>query len=350
VKELILAIESSCDETALALVSDTGQVLVQELATQMQTHNRFGGVVPEVASREHSTTLPLLYNQIRQSPHFDESRLSAVASTAGPGLIGPLVVGTSFAQGLAMGWNIPWIGVHHLRGHLASVLLGHEDSLTLNARAAETFPALVLLVSGGHTQCLLVEPDLSCRKVIDTVDDAAGECFDKTAKLMGLGYPGGVAIEREAQTITSAQLIEAQKLAADLPRPKTAKGDFSFSGLKTAIKLSFDRQGEQVGRAVFAWAVQAAIADTLVQGLTRSLLNIQKPVSRLIVCGGVSANQFLRSKLQDFCQQRALTLVLPPLKYCTDNAAMIGAAAWVQDPKWALKDVVARVQLEAALT
>ncbi len=347
----ILAIESSCDETAVALVSESGKIKAEELSSQISLHNLYGGVVPEVASRAHFEELNALVKRLlaTEEKNWFKKNLSAVAATTGPGLIGPLLVGSSYARGLAEGWGLPFIGVHHLRGHLASPLLekySQSENSTLKTLALETFPALVLLVSGGHTQILRVDENLNAKKWADTADDAAGECFDKCAKLMGLGYPGGAFIEGIAQKLKTQDEALAKKILTDLPRPRSKEG-FSFSGLKTAARQMLEKNPEYKQSPAFCWALQECIADTLALTLKR-LLSSQNhgDLKNFIFCGGVSANWRLRESLQAVVFDAGLPILVPPLKYCTDNAAMIGAAAWVQAPEHNLSQVSARRSLE----
>jgi len=345
--ELILALESSSDETAVALVAADGRVVRQDLASQVRIHELYGGVVPEVASRAHFEEIDRLVrpclNELKTSGH----PLKAVAATRGPGLIGPLLVGSCYAEGLAQGFGVPFVGVHHLRGHLASVLLGSGSSSSLKEQAAEVFPALVVLVSGGHTQVLEVDSALHARIWADTADDAAGECFDKAAKLMGLPYPGGPRIEALAAQLSPSDAARAREVSKSLPRPRSAEG-FSFSGLKTAIRLSLERDPTLSGTPAFAWAVQEAIAETLLAGIERVRKQRGAQLRRLAFCGGVSANRRLRFLLEEWAKRHSLKLSLPPLQFCTDNAAMIGAAAWVQDPSLALAECAARIPLGAS--
>lgn len=341
----ILALESSCDETAVALVSDRGEIKAEALASQIATHQKYGGVVPEVASRAHYEVIDSLVADVLARGGISGRDLRAVAVTQGPGLVGPLLVGVSYAQGLAQGWGRPLIGVHHLRGHLASVLLAGADGRTLAERAAELFPALVLLVSGGHTQVLRVGPRLEAEAWADTADDAAGECFDKSAKLMGLPYPGGPSLEKLASKMLPKDLPTARALFDKLPRPRSVEG-YSFSGLKTAIRLRVEADPALATSPAFAWAVQEAIGATLLAGLRRTYAaRPHGDLKTLVFCGGVAANVRLRGLVTDFAAEHELGLALPPLKYCTDNAAMIATAAWVQSPALALRDVVARTPL-----
>lgn len=346
---VIFAVESSCDETAFAVVDHTGFVLAQALHSQILTHEKYGGVVPEIASREHFVVLESLAQKVLSSLP-QQTSIVAVAATLGPGLIGPLMVGSGFAQGFAAGLGVPFVGVHHLRGHLASVLL--EDAAsnatsTLQDRANAAFPGLVLLVSGGHSQILFVEKNLRAIKLLDTADDAAGECFDKCAKHMGLPYPGGPNLEKLAAQTTN--FVRATELSNALPRPKSSEG-FSFSGLKTAVRRQIDENTGLKKSPEFAWAVQDAICDSLVQGLERAWLEIEKRHSEfqtktISVCGGVAANSTVRSRLLEWSSSKELRLLLPPLRYATDNAAMIGAAAFIQSPDLSLNELVSRAPL-----
>lgn len=344
----ILSFESSCDESSIAVVSEKGEILFQNLSSQIDIHKKYGGVVPEVASRAHSEVMPGL---LKEALDFLESRsdlhLEKVAVTRGPGLIGPLMVASSCAEGLGLALGKEVVGVHHLRGHLASVLLSDEKSGKLVERAQLVFPAWVVLVSGGHTQVLFCDERLNAEILATTADDAAGECFDKSAKLMGLPYPGGPQIEARASQLEEADLKLAKKWSSELPRPRSATG-FSFSGLKTAIRLKLSELSqEEKDSPAFAWAIQDAICKTLIQGMERTLKSsegIQKS-SKVIFCGGVSANKYIRSELFAWASKRGLELILPPLKYCTDNGAMIGAAAWVQSDELKIDECKARIPL-----
>ena len=342
-QEAYLAIESSCDETAVAVVSAHGAVLAEALESQIATHRLYGGVVPEVASRAHFQSLDALV-KIVESKIPARTTIVGVAATCGPGLIGPLLVGSCYGEGWARGRGCAFTGVHHLRGHLASALLEGDSSKTLKERAQELFPAVVLLVSGGHTQILKVDPSLKAQKLADTSDDAAGECFDKSAKLMGLPYPGGPEIEKIAATLGAQGSLRAREILARLPRPRSEEG-FSFSGLKTAIRLMLEEDPSLKASADFCWAIQEAIADTLIRGLNRAFDKIDSDLTSFVLCGGVAANRRIRSAMTEWAALHRLKALFPPLKYATDNAVMIAAAAWVQAPDLALKQVQARVML-----
>jgi N6-L-threonylcarbamoyladenine synthase len=341
----ILAIESSCDDTALAVVSANGEILEDLRHSQIALHNKFGGVVPEVASRAHEEELKFLFEKIGLEK-LKSYKLSAIAATCGPGLVGPLLVGASFARGMSRALNLPFIGVHHLRGHVASALINEKLNTPLKERAAQIFPSLVLLVSGGHTQILSVNSDLSIQKLGESADDAAGECFDKSAKLMGLAYPGGPEIEKMAALAeaSSELLAKAEKLALELPVPKVENG-YSFSGLKSAIRLKIEKNPSYKTDPAFAWAIQSTIASALVRPLKKIINSLEVAPSSLIFCGGVAANKCIRKSMEDFCLESQLQLHLPPLKYCTDNAVMIATAAHIQNPELNLSDVRAQFPL-----
>jgi N6-L-threonylcarbamoyladenine synthase len=335
--DVILAIESSCDETAVAAVDSHGHVVSQRILSQIPEHNRFGGVVPELAARSHFRELDALVELCLKD--IGDRPIRAVAATTGPGLIGPLLVGAQYAKGLAIGWNKAFIGVHHLRGHLASVLLEHATHRPMSESAESIFPAWVLLVSGGHTQVLDVDSKLWARQLATTADDAAGECFDKTAKLMGLPYPGGPQIEACAKQLADPGKAEA--LLKTLPRAQSELG-FSFSGLKTAIRLKLEKNPTLKQDPAMCFAVQKCIAETLERGLAKFESELKPDLKTFVFCGGVSANAFLRERLLKFAQSRGLQAIFPPLKFATDNAAMIAAAAWVQDPALQMPLVEAR--------
>lgn len=354
---MILGIESSCDETALALVDEWGVPRFQVLKSQIALHNKHGGVVPELASRSHFEEIESLFNELKRQTEeagFDIKTLKAVAATRGPGLVGPLLVGSSFGEGLALGWGVPFVGVHHLRGHLASALLvadySEKSEETLRERSERCFPSLVLLVSGGHSQVLVVDPDLNARQLIESVDDAAGECLDKIAKILGLPYPGGPEIENLAKQISVEGNPSARSYFQKLPKPKTSDGQFSFSGLKTAARLLIEREAGDLDRAGFAWALQKTIAEIFLSGLKRSLQTLKENPAfslpkNLIFCGGVAANLYFRQSLKSWADQEQMGFIAPPIKYATDNGAMIAAAGWLQKSDLHLSTVEPRLPL-----
>jgi N6-L-threonylcarbamoyladenine synthase len=313
----ILGIETSCDETGVAWVHagphGTPRLVAQALHSQVDLHEAYGGVVPELASRDHIRRVLPLARAVLQRAGARLADIDLVAYTAGPGLAGALLVGAGVAAGLAAGLGRPVAAIHHLEGHLLSPFLGDEPP---------TFPFVALLVSGGHTQLLDVEDVGVYRLLGDTVDDAAGEAFDKSAKLLGLGYPGGPALA------ALAERGDAQRFA--LPRPLLHSGDldFSFSGLKTAVLTEVKRLGDAAApqdRADLAASTQAAIVDVLVAKATAALRQTGR--CDLVVAGGVGANRLLRQRLvADGARLRA-RVHFPPVALCTDNGAMIALAA-----------------------
>jgi N6-L-threonylcarbamoyladenine synthase len=307
----ILGIETSCDETGIALLDSEAGLLAQALHSQVDMHEAYGGVVPELASRDHvRRVLPLLDRVLRDAGKT-AADIDVIAVTAGPGLAGALLVGTSVAHGIGYALARPVIEVHHLEGHLLSPLL---------AEPKPQFPFVALLVSGGHTQLMRVDDWGHYALLGETLDDAAGEAFDKTAQLLGLGYPGGPAVSRLAQF----GVAEALRL----PRPMLASGDldFSFSGLKTAVLTAVRKQGNlcEQGRADIARAFVEAIVDVLAIKTRRALESTG--LDRLVVAGGVGANAQLRERLQADAIRHGSTVVFPPLNLCTDNGAMIALA------------------------
>jgi len=320
---VILGIETSCDETGVALVRltpnrsglPTGEILGQALHSQIAMHSDYGGVVPELASRDHILRLPHLARAALREARSSWSDIDAIAYTEGPGLAGALLVGASTAHGLAAAINRPTLGVHHLEGHLLSPLLDRDA-------AALVFPFLALLVSGGHTQIMEVRGVGDYALLGETIDDAAGEAFDKSAQLLGLGYPGGPAISQWAR--------QGNPKRFDLPRPlmKRETLDFSFAGLKTAVLTQVQKlQGanglDDQTKADMAASLQAAIVDVLIAKCQRAI--DQTGIARLVIAGGVSANQELRSKLYRLEKTDGIEILFPAPSLCTDNGVMI---AW----------------------
>jgi N6-L-threonylcarbamoyladenine synthase len=306
---MILGIETSCDETAAAVVMGGNDVVSSVVSSQIELHATFGGVVPEIASRAHLELLNPVIARAMVEAGVDEQRIDAVACTVGPGLIGALLVGVSAAKALALAWDVPFVGVNHLEAHLYAALL---DDPTME------LPVVVLLVSGGHT--LLVEMrELGRYRLLgQTIDDAAGEAFDKIARFLGLGYPGGPAIERAA--------LEGNPEAIDFPRAMLNDGlDFSFSGLKTSV-MNHVRRHPDAATADVAASFQAAVVDVLVTKARRAAAEVG--ARGLALGGGVAANSTLREALLDACARDGLHGYLPSRAMCTDNAAMIAAAGW----------------------
>ena len=312
---IILGFESSCDETGVAAVCTERGLLAHALHSQIAMHQEYGGVVPELASRDHIRRVVPLTRQVLADAGLSLADVGAIAYTAGPGLAGALLVGASVAQSLAWSLDLPAIPIHHLEGHLLSPLL---------ADPRPEFPFIALLVSGGHTQLMRVDGVGRYELLGETLDDAAGEAFDKSAKLLGLGYPGGPALSRLAERGDAARF--------DLPRPMLHSGDldFSFSGLKTAV-LTRVKAAEQQGgldeqtRADLSAATQAAIVEVLAAKSIKALK--QTGLKRLVVAGGVGANSLLRSKLAQALKPLKAQAYFPPLALCTDNGAMIAFAA-----------------------
>ncbi|MFC0401306.1 tRNA (adenosine(37)-N6)-threonylcarbamoyltransferase complex transferase subunit TsaD [Paraburkholderia rhizosphaerae] len=317
---LVLGIESSCDETGLALYDTERGLLAHALHSQIAMHREYGGVVPELASRDHiRRALPLLEEVLERSGAA-QADIDAIAYTQGPGLAGALLVGASIANGLAMAWGKPTIGIHHLEGHLLSPLL---------VDAPPPFPFVALLVSGGHTQLMRVTDVGIYETLGETLDDAAGEAFDKTAKLLGLGYPGGPEVSRLAEFGTPGAVV--------LPRPMLHSGDldFSFSGLKTAALTQMKKLGTNVceqSKADLARGFVDAAVEVLAAKSLAALK--QTKLKRLVVAGGVGANRQLRDALSAAAKKRGFDVHYPDLSLCTDNGAMIALAGALRLQRW----------------
>lgn len=304
---LILGIESSCDETAAALVASDGRILAHKLAGQEAAHRPYGGVVPEIAARAHVEILPSLVEDVLGEAGITLDEVDAIAATAGPGLIGGVMVGLMMAKGLALSAGKPLIALNHLEGHALSPMLVQPNL---------DFPYLLLLVSGGHCQLLFVEGVGRYRRIATTIDDAAGEAFDKSAKLLGLGFPGGPAVEHAAK--------QGDPRAVPLPRPLLGSDEphFSFAGLKSAVLRARDSGKYRVED--IAASFQQAVVDCLVDRTMRALGQADGATA-LVVAGGVAANEAVRGALSNLAAAQGLAFVAPPLWLCTDNAAMI---AW----------------------
>lgn len=304
---IVLGIESSCDETAAALVTTDRRILAQRIASQIEEHAPYGGVVPEIAARAHAEKLAPIIAEVMAEAGLQLTDLDAIAATAGPGLIGGVMVGLVSAKALAMASDVPLIAINHLEGHALSPRLADQHL---------AFPYALLLVSGGHCQILMVDGVGQYRRLSTTIDDALGEAFDKTAKILGLGYPGGPAVEKLA--------MEGGAKSVPLPRPLVGSGEphFSFAGLKSAVLRAKD-SGKHTDADIAASFQQAAV-DCLLDRL-RIALDDNDPVPSLVVAGGVAANQTIRTALEGFAADRSMRFVAPPMALCTDNAAMI---AW----------------------
>ncbi len=327
----ILAIESSCDETAAA-VTEERRVLSNIVATQIEEHRLYGGVVPEIASRRHTEAISAVCREALTRAETDFSGIDAVAVTFAPGLIGALLVGVNFAKGVALSANKPLIPVHHLRSHIAANYITHPELKP---------PFLCLLVSGGNTVLTEVCDYTRFRVLGGTRDDAAGECFDKTARCMGLAYPGGVTLDR------IATVADNQKYPLPFPQVHSGEFDFSFSGLKTAVMNlvhNAAQKGEEIDVPVVCATVRRRVCDMLIE---KTLRAAEKTGCRQIaIAGGVSANSELRRRMQEECARRGYSLYLPDLAFCGDNAAMVGVQGYYE---WQSGNVAA-ASLNAAAT
>ncbi len=304
---LVLGIESSCDETAVALVDSDRRIVAQRIASQDAEHAPFGGVVPEIAARAHAERLAPMIEGVLQDAGIGLDECDAIAATAGPGLIGGVMVGLVSAKALAMASDTPLIAINHLEGHALSPRL---------ADASIAFPYALLLVSGGHCQILRVDGVGEYRRLATTIDDALGEAFDKTAKILGLGFPGGPAVERTAK--------EGDAAAVPLPRPMVGSGEphFSFAGLKSAVLRAYESNKYEI--ADIAASFQQAAVDCVTDRLRIALAGMDD-VDTLVVAGGVAANATVRAALEQLAAAHGMHFAAPPPKLCTDNAAMI---AW----------------------
>ena len=312
----VLALESSCDETAAAVVKDGREVLSNIVASQVEEHRIYGGVVPEIASRRHTEAVSGVTREALSEAGLMLSDIDAIAVTAAPGLIGALLVGVNFAKGLAAATGLPLVPVHHLRGHIAANYLVHPDLEP---------PFLCLVVSGGHSHIVTVNDYTDFTVIGRTRDDAAGECFDKAARAMGMPYPGGIALDARAEN--------GDPNAYRFPRPRVdgSPYDFSFSGMKTAV-LNLLHNAEQKGESVNVDDVCASFRAKVVELLCDNTLAAADELGAktIVLAGGVSANKALRREMQARCDKTGRKLYVPPLCYCGDNAAMIGAQGYYE--------------------
>ncbi|MCR6097780.1 tRNA (adenosine(37)-N6)-threonylcarbamoyltransferase complex transferase subunit TsaD [Salipaludibacillus agaradhaerens] len=319
---LILGIETSCDETSAAVVKNGREVLSNIVSSQIDSHKRFGGVVPEIASRHHVEQVTYIVEEALETAGITPDELDAIAVTEGPGLVGALLIGVNAAKALAFAWNKPLVAVHHIAGHIYANHI--VDELT--------FPLLSLVVSGGHTELIYMKDHVSYEVIGETRDDAVGEAYDKVARTLGLPYPGGPHIDRLAQI---------GEPVINLPRAWLEEGsyDFSFSGLKSAVINTLHnakQRGESWSNEEIAASFQASVVDVLV---TKTLKAVEeKGVERLVLAGGVAANKGLREALTAACEKVGITLTIPPIALCTDNAAMIAAAGTFLFNKGCLAD------------
>lgn len=312
----ILAIESSCDETAAAVVEDGRKVISSVVASQVEEHKLYGGVVPEIASRRHAEAIvPVVKNSLEQA-ELTLKEIDAIAVTYAPGLIGALLVGVNFAKGLSLSTGLPLVPTHHLRSHIASNYISNLDLKP---------PFLCLVVSGGHSHIVMVEDYTKMRIIGKTRDDAAGEAFDKAARTMGMPYPGGIALDKVAE--------DGDPFAFKLPRPTVSGSqyDFSFSGLKTAvINLIHNsaQKGIELNKADVCASFRYAVVDCLKTNFLKAAEDLK--VDKLVIAGGVSANRLLRSSLQEECNKHGLAFYMPEKSLCGDNAAMVGSQGYYE--------------------
>lgn len=312
----ILAIESSCDETAAAVVEDGRKVISSVVASQVEEHKLYGGVVPEIASRRHAEAIvPVVKNSLEQA-ELTLKEIDAIAVTYAPGLIGALLVGVNFAKGLSLSTGLPLVPTHHLRSHIASNYISNPDLKP---------PFLCLVVSGGHSHIVMVEDYTKMRIIGKTRDDAAGEAFDKAARTMGMPYPGGIALDKVAE--------DGDPFAFKLPRPTVSGSqyDFSFSGLKTAvINLIHNsaQKGIELNKADVCASFRYAVVDCLKTNFLKAAEDLK--VDKLVIAGGVSANRLLRSSLQEECDKHGLAFYMPEKSLCGDNSAMVGSQGYYE--------------------
>ncbi len=312
---LILAIESSCDETAAA-VTDGRRVISSVINTQIEEHKIYGGVVPEIASRRHCENISAVVEKALSDAEITYSDLDAVAVTYAPGLIGALLVAVNFAKGLSLSLGIPLIPVHHLRSHIAANYIDNEELKP---------PFLCLTVSGGNSIITEVRDYTDFKSVGGTRDDAAGECFDKSARAMGLGYPGGVNLDK------IATLHDFSKYPLPKPKVESSPYDFSFSGLKTAVINTIHnakQKGMEIDIPVLAATVRRRVCDMLIDNTLLAAEDLG--YKTLVLAGGVSANSELRGRMREECEKKGITLYCPELKYCGDNAAMVGVQGYYE--------------------
>ncbi|WP_416148605.1 tRNA (adenosine(37)-N6)-threonylcarbamoyltransferase complex transferase subunit TsaD [Salipaludibacillus sp. HK11] len=307
---IILAIETSCDETSVAIVQNGREILSNIVSSQIESHKRFGGVVPEIASRHHVEQITFIIEEAMNEAQVTKEEIDAVAVTEGPGLVGALLVGVNAAKALAFAWDKPLIGVHHIAGHIYANHIVEEL----------TFPLLTLVVSGGHTELIYMSDHGTYEVFGETRDDAVGEAYDKVARTLGLPYPGGPRMDK---------LASEGEAVIDFPRAWLENGsyDFSFSGLKSSVINTLHnakQRGEVWSNEDIAASFQASVVEVLVTKAMRAAK--EKGVDRLLLAGGVAANSGLRKSLTEACQEAGIKLTIPPMKLCTDNAAMIGSA------------------------
>ncbi len=304
---ICLGIESSCDETAVAIIKDGREVLANVVSTQIPIHKKYGGVVPEIASRKHLTNIAFVVKEALDNANITFKDIDYIGVTYGPGLIGALLVGVAYAKSLAYALNIPIVPTHHIAGHIAANYLTYRDLKP---------PFMSLVVSGGHSHLIYVKDYTDYEIIGKTRDDAVGEAFDKVARVLGLPYPGGPEVSK---------LAREGKFSYNLPKTKFDNYDFSFSGIKTAVINIAHKEKENLKKADLAYSFEQTVTDELVSNCMRAMKDLN--INKVVLAGGVSANLVLREKLQKACKERRYECYMPDLKYCTDNAAMIASAA-----------------------
>ena len=304
---ICLGIESSCDETAVAIIKDGREVLANVVSTQIPIHKKYGGVVPEIASRKHLTNIAFVVKEALDKANITFKDIDYIGVTYGPGLIGALLVGVAYAKSLAYALNIPIVPTHHIAGHIAANYLTYKELKP---------PFMSLVVSGGHSHLIYVKDYTEYEIVGKTRDDAVGEAFDKVARVLGLPYPGGPEVSK---------LARDGEFSYNLPKTKFENYDFSFSGIKTAVINIAHKEKENLRRADLACSFEQTVTDELVSNCMRAMKDLN--INKVVLAGGVSANLVLREKLQKACKERRYECFMPDLKYCTDNAAMIASAS-----------------------
>lgn len=313
-KTIILAIESSCDETSVAVMADGREILSNIISSQIEIHKLYGGVVPEIASRHHLENINVVIEQAMTEADITKDDIDAIGVTYGPGLVGALLIGIAAAKALALAWDKPLIGVHHIQGHISAAYIEHKELEP---------PFTALVVSGGHTNIVEVTDYNRCEILGSTRDDAAGEAFDKVARVIGLGYPGGPKIDRLSE--------EGNPNAIEFKRVYLERGslDFSFSGIKTGVLnyINSEKQaGREINQADVAASFQAAVLDVIVAKTVKAAKDMDK--DKIVLAGGVASNSRLREMMSEECEKNGIKLYYPSPILCTDNAAMIGCAAY----------------------
>lgn len=322
-----LSIESSCDETSVAIIEDGRKVLANIVSTQIDIHKKFGGVVPEIASRKHLTNISYVVKEALEEANVSLQELEYIGVTYGPGLIGALLVGVSYAKSLAYALNIPIVPVHHIEGHIAANYITYEDLKP---------PFLALVVSGGHSHLIHVKDYTKFDIIAKTRDDAVGEAFDKVARVLGLPYPGGPEVSKLAQE---------GEFTYKLPKTKFENLDFSFSGIKTSVINIAHKEGEKLRRADLACSFEQTVCEELTDNAITAMKELK--LEKIVLAGGVSANRVLRNMIKEKAKNNGYISYMPELKYCTDNAAMIGSAAHFNYTSGRYYDIKDKLDLNA---